>query len=202
MHNFPAILAAERIVIEPRGAGFAYHPGDIGEERLTVLQGVLYAEDEVRLHSRGGWQGEPLIFEEDLPRHDDEALDEPVLNIDLNGDGDIFDRVELSHVSTVPVIPVSRGEYGVDINNDGMLGKVTLGTDYIGFFNDNGYVCPILIYQQGLVLGQQIHSCDQTLVVHDPLIAASGGPFGFEANFGTTTYQGLVSWRERPLSGD
>jgi hypothetical protein len=197
MRDFPAILAATKIVIEPRAVGFAHHPGDIGDERLTVMQGVLFAEDEVRLHGRGGWRGETLVFEEDLQRGDDESLDEPVLNIDLNGDGDMFDRVELSGITTVPVVPVSRGKYSVDINNDGMLGKITLGTDYIRFFNDNGYVCPVLIYLEGLVLGQYIHSCDQTFVVFDPLIAAGGLPFGFDVSFGLATYQGLVSWWER-----
>jgi hypothetical protein len=196
MRNFPAILAANEIVIEPKGFGFASHPGDPGDERLTVLQGVVYAEKAVRLHARGGWHGEALVFDEDEQRGDGEALDEPVLNIDLNGDGDAFDRVELSSVTTVPVIPMSDGKYSVDINNDGMLSDVTLGTDYVGFFNDNGYICPILIYQEGLVLGQYVHSCDQTLVVFDPLIAAAGIPFGFETSYGSATYPGLVSWSE------
>lgn len=197
MRDFPAILAASKIVIEPRGLGFASHPGDIGDERMTVLQGVLYAEDEVRLHGVGGWEGEPLVFDEDQGRIDDEELDEPVLNLDLNGDGDIFDRVTIADVSTVPVIPVADREYAVDINNDGMLGTIQLGTDYVQFFSDSSFVCPVLIYQEGVVLSQSIHSCDQALVVLDPLIAKAGIPFGFEIKYGASPYQGLVSWQER-----
>jgi|GEM_PF-3592192 len=198
MRDFPGILVPAKIVIEPRGSGFAYYPGDMGDERLTILQGALYAEEQVRLHGRGGWSGETMIFDEEMHRNEDDALDEPVLNVDLNDDGDIFDRVELSNISTVPVVEVSNGKYCVDINNDGMLGEVTLGMDYVEFFNKNGYMCPVLIYQEGLVLGQHIHSCEQTLVIFDPLIAASGIPFGFEVNFSSTSYQGLVSWRENP----
>lgn len=197
MRDFPAIIAADAIIIEPRGEGFAYHPGDIGDERITVLQGVVYAENEVRLHGRGGWSGEKMIFDEMEARDEDEALDEPVLNVDLNGDHDVFDRVEISAISMVPVVPVANGKYSVDINNDGVLGEVTIGMDYIGFFNDNGYPYPTLIYLQGLVLGRYIHSCEETLVQHDPGIPAAGIPFGFEVSFGSTTYQGLVSWSER-----
>jgi hypothetical protein len=197
--DFPAILAATEIVIEPRGTGFAYLPGDVGDEVLTVLQGVLYAEERVRLHGRGGWSGEPLVFDENAARNADESLDESALNIDLDGDGDTFDSVELSGVSEVPVVPLAGGRYAVDINNDGVLGEVTLGGDYVGFFNDNGYVCPILIYHEGLVLGRSIHSCDETLVVFDPLIAETGAPFGFELTFGSAPYQGLVYWEERQL---
>jgi len=197
MRDFPAIIAASDIVIEPRGVGFAYHPGDTGDERLTILQGVLYAENQVRLHGRGGWSGEPLVFDENSLLGDDDSLDEPVLNVDLNGDGDVFDRVDVSEITTVPVIPVSRGKASVDIDNDGMLGLVTIGGDYVGFFNENNYVCPVLIYHEGLVLGQNIHSCDETLVVFDPLIAQAGVPFGFELTFGSGPYDGLVSWQER-----
>jgi hypothetical protein len=197
MRDFPAILAATEIVIEPRGAGFAYLPGDIGDEALTVLQGVLYAEERVRLHGRGGWNGEPLVFDENAARDAEELLDESVLNVDLNGDGDVFDIVELSGVSEVPVVPLARDRYAVDIDNDGVLGNVPLGGDYVGFFNDNGYVCPILIYHEGLVLSRSIHSCDETLVVFDPLIAATGVPFGFELTSGLAPHQGLVYWQER-----
>jgi hypothetical protein len=197
MREYPAIIAADGIIIEPRQAGFAYHPGDIGDERLTVLQGVIYAENEVRLHGRGGWNGGDMVFDEMLPRGEEDALDEPVLNIDLNGDHDVFDRVELSAISTVPVVPVSDKEYTVDINNDGVLGKVTIGVNYLAFFDNNDYAYPTLIYHEGLVLGGSIHSCEQTLVVHDPALTASGIPFGFEVSFGSTTYQGLVWWSER-----
>jgi hypothetical protein len=201
MRDFPAILAATEIVIESRGVGFAYLPGDIGDETLTVLQGVLYADDQVRMHGRGGWSGEPLVFDENASLGGDDWLDESVLNIDLNGDLDVFDRVEISVVSEVPVVPLSRGRYAVDINNDGVLGEVTLGTDYVQFFNDNGYVCPILIYHEGLVLGRNVHSCDETLVVFDPFIAEAGAPFGFDLKFGSAPYQGLVYWEERQVPG-
>lgn len=197
MRHFPGIIAATAIVIEPRRAGFAYLPGDIGDEALTVLQGVLYAEERVWIHGRGGWNGEPLVFDENAPLGTDDSLDESALNVDLNGDGDVFDNVELSAVSEVPVVPLSRDAYAVDVNNDGVLGKVTIGTDYVRFFNDNGYVCPILIYHEGLVLGRDIHSCDETLVVFDPLIAESGAPYGFELTFGSAPYPGLVYWQER-----
>lgn len=196
MRDYPAIIAADRIVIEPRGTGFAYQPGDIGDERLTILQGVVYAEDEVRLHGHGGWSGEELVFDEMQARAGDDALDEPVLNVDLNGDNDEFDRVELSGITTIPVIPVGNGRYSVDLNQDGVLGKVTVGVDYLGFFRDHGYGYPTLIYIEGLVLGTSIHSCEETLVVHDRKIA-TGVPFGFDVSFGATTYQGLVFWSER-----
>jgi hypothetical protein len=153
------------------------------------------------MHGRGGWSGEPLVFDENASLGGDDWLDESVLNIDLNGDLDVFDRVEISVVSEVPVVPLSRGRYAVDINNDGVLGEVTLGTDYVQFFNDNGYVCPILIYHEGLVLGRNVHSCDETLVVFDPFIAEAGAPFGFDLKFGSAPYQGLVYWEERQVPG-
>ena len=78
-----------------------------------------------------------------------------------------------------------------------MLGKVTITVDYMRFFADNGYRHPILIYHEGLVLGQSIHSCEQVFVAFDPSILAQGIPFGFEVSFGSATYQGLVSWWER-----
>ena len=198
MHDFPAILAPALVEIGPRKAGFAYHAGDIGDEALTILQGVLFCEERILIHGRGGWRGESLEFDEETSRSDEDALDESVLNIDLNGDGDIFDRVELSAVTTVPVIPVSNRRYNVDINSDGVLNKVTIGVDYRGFFERHGYRYPVLVYHQGLLLGQRIHSCEAVFVDFDPEIAAAGIPFGFEVSFGAAPYQGLVSWREQP----
>ncbi len=196
LRDFPAIVAATKVVIEPRGSGFAYYPGDIGDEKLTVLQGVLYGETEVRLHGRGGWSGDTLVFAEGVPRAEDDIIEEPVFNVDLDGDGDAFDSVEVSSISGVPVIPVSRKGYCVDLNNDGLLGDVQVGMDYVRFFNDAGHVCPVLIYQEGIVLGQSIHSCEQTFVLLDPQMATP--PFGFEVSFGFVPHRGLVSWRERP----
>ncbi|MFQ5510894.1 MAG: hypothetical protein ACE5EO_03495 [Candidatus Krumholzibacteriia bacterium] len=198
MHDFPAILAPEAVDIAPRGAGFAYHPGDIGDEALTVLHGVVFSGETLRIHGRGGWSGETLVFDEELNRGGDEALDESVLNIDLDGDGDIFDRVELSAVTTVPVVPVSNRRYNVDINSDGVLDKVMIGVDYRGFFDRHGYRYPLLVYHRGILLAQQIHTCEAVRVEFDPDIAAAGIPFGFEVSFGVAPYQGLVSWREQP----
>jgi hypothetical protein len=197
LRQFPSIVAATQVVIEPRGVGFASHPGDIGDEKLTVLQGVVYGETEVRLHGRGGWSGDTLTFAERTPRDEDDSLDEPVFNVDLNGDGDAFDTVAIADITAVPLVPVSDRSYAVDLNNDGLLGEVTLGMDYVRFFTDAGYVCPILIYHEGIVLGQSIHSCEETLVVPDPRIAEAAPPFGFEVSFGFAPHRGLVSWRER-----
>jgi hypothetical protein len=172
MREFPAILAPQRIDIEPRKTGFSRDRGDIGHERMTVLQGVIYSEEEIRLHGLGGWDG-------------------------LNGDGDRDDVVEISSISSFPIIPVGRGRFNVDINNDGVLGSVAVGDNYQGFFNNNGYALPTLIYHEGVLLSRTIRSCEQVLVVHDRRIVSAGVPFGFEVSFGSTTYQGLVYWLER-----
>jgi cytoskeletal protein CcmA (bactofilin family) len=197
MRDMPAVLAAERVEIGSRGTGFAYHPGDIGDESMTVVQGVVYADQEVTLHGEGGWAGETIVFDEEQGRSEGDMIDESVFGIDLNGDGDISDTVELSAIATVPVIRVSRGEYNVDINKDGVFSKVTIGIDYLRFFDDNGHRYPTLVYHEGILLGQSLHSCAQVLVIHDAGIARSGVPFGFEVSFGSTTWQGLVSWWER-----
>ena len=84
----------------------------------------------------------------------------------------------------------------MDINNDGVLSAVTIGVDYSDFFGRHGYRHPVLVYHQGLLLGQQLHTCEGVLVDFDPGIAASGIPFGFDVSFGGAPYQGLVSWRE------
>ena len=197
MRDFPALLAAARIEIEPRHAGFARYQGDIGGEALTVIQGVVYAEEEIRLHGSGGWAGGPVVFDEREKRRGDDALSEAVLNVDLNGDAELYDTVELSAISTVPVIAVGSNAYNVDLNNDGVLGELTIGDDYLKFFHENDFAAPVLIYQEGVVLGRSIHSCEQVRVVCDRQIARSGVPFGFEVTFGSSTYQGLVAWWER-----
>jgi hypothetical protein len=197
MRDFPGIIAAQTVDIAPRKAGFAYEPGDIGDERMTILQGVVFADDSVRLDGAGGWRGSTIEFDETVGLAEDDALDEPVLNLDLNGDGDVFDRVEVSQITMVPVLPVGDRKYSVDINNDGVLGNVTIGADYLGFFEDHGYSPPALVYAEGVVLSQTIRASGPVIVVHDPRIAAAGIPFGFEVNFGSTTRQGLVSWWER-----
>ena len=194
--DFPALVVADEIDIAPRGRGFAYHPGDIGDEKVTMLEGVVYAENRISLHGRGGWEGEPVVFEEELPRAEDESLDESVFNVDLNGDGDMNDRVTVGSIQTVPAVPVSRDEVAVDINNDGVLANVPIGGDYVAYFNENAYVCPVLIYHSGVVLSQEIHACEQTFVIADPA-AARALPFGFALTFGAAPHQGLISWKER-----
>ena len=199
MREFPAIIAAKRITIEPKHLGFGEYPGDIGGEALTILQGVVYAEDEVRLHGQGGWTGGTIVFDENVNRRPDDEFNEAVLAMDLNDDGDVVDRVKVSDITTVPVIAVGRDKLNVDLNNNGIFDHVLIGADYNTFFIDNGYKLPTLVHHQGLVLAQAIHLCEQVNVLFDRMIVESGVPFGFEVNFGSTTYQGLVSWQERPL---
>ncbi|UCG50479.1 MAG: hypothetical protein JSW58_09700 [Candidatus Latescibacterota bacterium] len=196
MREFPALIAASQIVIEPRHAGFAYYQGDIGDEKMTILQGVVFAEDVVRLHGIGGWRGEPVVFDESVARADDDVFDEAILNIDLNDDGDRFDRVETSAISSRPVIPISRDRSNIDIDNDGVLGRVILGRDYREFFFENGYALPILIYHAGCSLGQTIQIGGQCLVTSDPLTGVAGTPFGFYDSKTFAARQGLISSRE------
>jgi len=195
--QFPAIVAASTIEIGPRQEGFASHPGDIGDERLTVLQGVVFAGDEVRLHGDGGYNGEDIVFDETLGRPADDALDEAVLGVDLNDDGDLFDRVDLPAISSVPVIEVGDNSYAVDLNNDGVLEDLRIGADYAGFFQANGYALPFLLYQEGTVVSRSIHSCEQVLVVHDALARDAGMPYGFHV--GDDAEAGIVSWRSQDV---
>jgi hypothetical protein len=197
MRGFPAIMAPAAVLIESRGAGFAIHRGDIGGESLTILQGLIFTDGDLRMHGKGGWDGGPIVFDEGMERRADDLLHEPILNLDLNSDGDLTDQVEISSISSREVIPVARNRFHVDVNNDGILDKVVLGDNYIEFFRRNGYVCPVLIYHEGILMGRRIHSCEQYRIVLDPLISASGVPFGFEVNFRSTAYPGLVSWTER-----
>jgi hypothetical protein len=179
LSNFPGIVAASRIVIAPRAAGFARCQGDIGDEAMTILRGVLFAGDEIRLGGRGGWSGDPIQFDEKESRGDEDILDEAVLRIDLNDDGDVFDRLRLSDVSARPVIRVGKGRYTVDINNDGVLNKVIIGEDYGAFFAGNGYALPVLVYHEGTLIGDRISVGGQCAVLFDPLSAAPVAPAGF-----------------------
>lgn len=179
--RFPAIVAAADIAIGPRTVGFAHHPGDPGDEALTVLHGVLFAGKEIRLGGPGGWRGEPVIFREEDAREEDDILDETILGVDFNEDGDAFDRMRLADVSGCPVIPVSKGRYHVDINNDGVLNTVTVGEDYGDFFLRGGYAAPILIHHSGSLVSDAIRIGAQCAIFFDVRSVASSSPAGFVA---------------------
>jgi hypothetical protein len=196
MRNFPSIITPIKTDIHPRESGSAYYQADIGDEVMTILQGVMYSEGEVHMHGSGGSKG-TTTFDETKDRKSGDKLDEKKLATDLNGDGDMSDKVRVSDITTVPVIPAGGGKFNVDIDSSGTLEVVTLGMDYNGFFRDNGYEYPVLLYHEGILLGQKLHTCEHYLIIFDPLIAASGIPFGFNVNFGSEQgYKGLVSWRE------
>ncbi len=184
MRAFPALLAASEISIAPRAAGFASYAGDIGDEAATVLEGTLVAGGAIRLGGRGGWKGEAIVFDEEEARSEDDILDESILRIDLNDDGDVFDLVKVSDVTGRPVIPVKRGHYTIDINNDGVLRKAFIGEDYGEFFAQNGYTPPALVYIEGSLTAESISIGGQSAVLFDPALAAAGPPFGFRANTG------------------
>ena len=179
MRAFPAFVAASQISIAPRGAGFASHAGDIGDEASTVLEGILFAGSEIRIGGRGGWKGEAIVFDEEEARSDDDILDESILRIDLNDDGDVFDLVRISDVLGRPVVPVSRGHYTIDINNDGVLRKTVIGEDYGEFFSQNGYTPPVLVYHEGSMFAEAISIGGQCAVLFDPDVPTSKPLFGF-----------------------
>jgi hypothetical protein len=181
MRGFPGLVAATGITIAPRGAGFASFAGDVGDEAITVLQGAVYAGDEIRLGGRGGWRGDPVVFDEEEARSEDDVLDESILRIDLDDDEDMFDLVKIADVSSRPVIRVARGRYTIDINNDGVLGKVVLGSDYGGFFAENAHSLPILVYHEGTLLGGKVTVGGQCAILYDPLIPGSAPVVGFGA---------------------
>lgn len=168
LSEFPAIVAASSVRIAPRAAGFARHRGDVGDEAVAILEGGVHAGQEIRLGGRGGWRGEPIVFREDENRSEDEILDESILRIDLNEDGDVFDRLRLADVSGCPVIRVGKGRYHVDINNDGVLGTVVVGEDYGEFFAGNGWAPPTLLYNQGTLVAESIHIGAQSVVADAP----------------------------------
>jgi cytoskeletal protein CcmA (bactofilin family) len=197
LREFPGLLCASTIEIAPRGVGFACHRGDIGDETMTILQGVVFAGDHVHLDARGGWDGDPIVFDEELPRADDDSFEEPVLNIDLNGDGDLLDSVETIDITTCPLVPVSGGRSNVDINNDGVLGQVIIGTRYRDFFVDNGYRLPVLFYHEGVILSDTIEVIGSCVITFDPHIPNAGMPFGFEHDSAISP-NGLVTWRTLP----
>lgn len=179
MRGFPALAAASDLSILPRAAGFASHAGDIGDEAMTVIQGVVFAGGEIRAGGRGGWRGEPIVFDEQELRSEDDILDESVFRVDLNDDGDTFDLLKIADVTGRQVIRVKRGRYTIDLDNDGVLGKAVIGEDYGGFFAQNGYAAPVLYYQEGTILADTIFLGDQSAVLFDPLIAGSAPLVGF-----------------------
>ncbi|MEJ2721675.1 MAG: hypothetical protein P8181_11150 [bacterium] len=197
LREFPGILAASTIEIGPRGVGFAAYRADIGDETMTILQGALFAGDRVRLDARGGWPGEPIVFDEEVTRADEDAFQESVLDIDLNGDGDRLDTVETIDITTRPVVPLSNGESSVDINNDGVLGKVVIGSSYRGFFLENGNRVPVLIFHQGLVLSRVIELTGSSVITFDPGVSEAGTPFGFDRE-STAAPPGLATRRTIP----
>lgn len=185
MRSFPGLVAATRITIAPRGAGFASFAGDVGDEAVTILQGALYAGVEIHLGGRGGYGGDPIVFDEGEARSEDDVLDESILRIDLNDDGDVFDLVKVSDVTGRPAIRVSRGRYTIDINNDGVLGKAVIGSDYAGFFSDNGHALPVLLYHEGTILGGAAAIGGECAILYDPLIPGSAPIVGFGATLST-----------------
>lgn len=199
MGNFPAVIAASGITLTPRTAGFASFAGDVGDEAATVIRGVLFAGGEIRLGGRGGWKGDPIVFDENESRSDDDILDEAVLRIDLNDDGDVLDLVKISDISGRPVIPVARGRYTVDINNDGVLRAAVIGEDYGEFFSRNGYTRPILVYHEGTLLAETIRIGGQCAVLCDPPPAGSAPLIGFGASPGADVTQALLP---RKVSSD
>ncbi len=179
MRSFPGIVAASRIVIAPRTVGFARCPGDAGDEAMSILHGVLFAGEEIRLGGRGGWKGERIEFDEEEDRGDEDILDEAVFRIDLNDDGDVFDRLKLSDISGRPVIRVAKGRYNIDINNDGVLNSVVIGEDYGEFFAQNGYALPVLVHHEGILIGDKIHIGGQCAVLFGAFAGGPAAPAGF-----------------------
>jgi hypothetical protein len=196
MTGFPAVVAASRIDITPRQTGFSCHAGDVGDEAVTYFRGALYARETVRIDGRGGWRGEPVVFDEQQSRGDDDVFDETILRIDLNDDGDVFDLVKTPDISGRPVIRVRRGLYNVDINNDGVFTRVVLGEDYRAFFLENGFALPVLVYHEGSIFGESIHIGGQHVSTFDPATPESGSPFGFSFGREDDNRPGLLSWRE------
>jgi hypothetical protein len=196
MVGFPAIIAAKSIDIGPRGVGFARYAGDVGDEALTVILGILYAEDAVTIDGRGGHRGEPFTFDEDQGLSENDVFDEVFLRIDLNDDGDRFDLVKTGDIVSRPVIRVSRDRFNIDINNDGVFSFVVLGESYPEFFAERGYALPALVYHEGSVFGRAIRIRGQCAVFFDSAINASGIPFGFDVAPSPEARQGLLSWRE------
>jgi hypothetical protein len=123
MRHFPGILAPLQVHSDPAGDNIAYARGDIGDQKLTIMQGIVYSEAEVRLKS-----GETSGFDD--------------------------------------------------------------------FFSDNGYKWPTLIYHEGLLLGQWLHTCGHYLLRFDKRIAEGESPFGMMFDYGSQDYKGLVAWRE------
>lgn len=196
MTNFPAIIAAASIDIQPRGAGFACYAGDVGDEAVTLIRGLVYAETDVRINGRGGHRGDPFIFDEELSRTETDVFDETLLRIDLNDDGDMFDLVKTIDITNRPVIRVSKGRFNIDINNDGVFGSVVLGEDYGGFFNERGYSLPVLCYHEGSIFSQGVRLTGQCIAQYDPSILDRSVPFGFEIKPEPDAQPGLLSWRE------
>ena len=195
MKEFPAVIAALEINLKPWGRGNSYYTGDIGDERMAIFQGVMYAEGQVHAHGSGGGSQDPFTFEEDKDRKKDDSIKEEDVGIDLNGDGDMNDRVKLQDITTVPVVFIGGDKYWVDINVDGLFEEVTFpGWDYNDFFRDNGGFYPVLIYHEGVLLSQEVHVCEHYLILFDPGIAAWGMPFGF--GVGDDGFTGMVSWHE------
>ncbi len=190
MRGFPGLVAAGRITIAPRGAGFASFAGDVGDEAVTILQGALFAGLEARLGGRGGYKGDPIVFDEGEARTDDDVLDESILRIDLNDDGDMFDLAKVSDVTGRPVIRVSRGRYTIDINNDGVLGKTVIGSDYAAFFSENGHSLPVLLYHEGTILGGAAVIGGESAILYDPLIPGSAPIVGFGTTLSTAKKPG------------
>ncbi len=199
MTGFPAVIAASAIDIQPRGTGFAHHAGDIGDEAVTVIRGLLYAENSVRIDGRGGHRGDPFLFDEEQSRAETDVFDETLLRIDLNDDGDMFDFIKTIDITNRPVIRVSKGRFNIDINNDGVFGMVVLGEDYGEFFNQRGYALPALYYHEGSTFGQVVHIAGQCVATYDPSILDAGVPFGFEISPEPDAQRGLLSWREISL---
>jgi hypothetical protein len=193
MREFPSVIAALKIDIHPRETGSSFYQADIGEEMLTIMQGVMFAEGEVHMHGKGG--GNASDFDETKLRNAGDKIDESKVGMDLNGDGDANDKVQVGNITTVPVIP-NAGKFNVDINADAVIEVVTLGNDYNGLFDTNGWEYPILLYHEGILLGQKLHTCEHYGILFDPEIAATGIPFGFDVKFGSESYQGIVAWRE------
>ncbi len=196
MRDFPSVITPIKTDIHPRESGGAYYQSDIGDEVMTILQGVMYSEGEIHMHGSGGSKG-TTTFDETKNRKSGDRIDEKKIGVDLNGDGDSKDKVRVSDITTVPVIPAGGGKFNIDLDISGTLEVLTMGMDYNGFFTSNGYEYPVLLYHEGILLGQKLHTCEHYLIIFDPLIAGSGIPFGFDINFGSEKgYRGLVSWRE------
>jgi hypothetical protein len=156
----------------------------------------LFAEESVRIDGQGGWRGDPVVFDEQLSRSDDDVFDEAILRVDLNDDGDLFDRVKTPDVTGCPVIPVGRGLYNLDIDNDGVFTRAILGGDYLAFFLQNGFMPPALVYVEGTILGGAIHIAGQCVTTYDPDLESSSPPIGFGIDADPIFAGGVHSWRE------